>query len=137
MGSSNIATIVVEPPISSAGDHVWFIPQSPIASQSPLEHPHTKRAGLVHVIVYANLGLSCTGPVQPPSILRQDAFPRDRQGQEQGIKTAIIESLSGVAAGGQYDSPLLMTIGRQLFLGGPALPRSHTTPKDDCLMARL
>ena len=39
-------------------------------------------------------------------VLDEDAFPRDRHGEEEGVEPRVVEALSDVAAGGE-DQALL------------------------------
>ena len=98
-----------------------FVVKSPIAGVSFGSHLRQHRFALVNVIVDDHFSLRCMEAMKSACILGEGSAPRYRDGEKQRIKACIIESLTEIATGRDYDALLGVGDGFQ-FLDRGCVP---------------
>src|SRR5580700_3342587 len=76
-------------------------------------HLHEHRFVPIDVVVDDHFALGGMQSVKPAGILRERSAPRDRQGQEQRVKTSIIEAFAKITTGSDKQSFLITRDRRQ------------------------
>src|SRR5674476_45176 len=75
----------------------YLVTDSLIPDATFRSHAGENRHAHINIIVDDHLALGIVETVQPARILGKRAFPCDRHGKEQGIKTGIVEALTKIA----------------------------------------